>query len=453
MRNQKKAEAIAANRVQLLSPLLAEGLDAAKAKQIKNQICEQYGLSERTLRRYLAQYQTDGFSGLKPKGKGQKRSEDAIPDHILGQAILLRREVPGRSVSQIIQILEWEGLALPGQIKRSTLQEKLAERGYSSRHMRLYADSSIAARRFQHKHRNRLWHSDIKYGPYLPIGANGVKKQVYLVTFVDDATRFVLHGEFYPTLDQVIVEDCFRKAIQKYGVPETVYFDNGKQYRTKWMGRTCSKLGIRLLFAKPYSPEATGKIERFNRVVDAFLSEAALEKPQTLDKLNELFNIWLDECYLNKPHSALGDNNKVSPENAYRSDHKALKFLDPDRITNAFLHCEARKVDKAGCISFDGHKYEVGIAFVGRAVDVVYDPADLTELTIECEGHSPWKAHQLVIGERSGKRPKLPEHFGIEPANSSRLLVAATTENAKRKAKQTPAVSYRIVARKENGHV
>jgi len=34
-----------------------------------------------------------------------------------------------------------------------------------------------------------------------------------------------LHGEFYPTLDQVIVEDCFRKAIQKYGVPETVYFD------------------------------------------------------------------------------------------------------------------------------------------------------------------------------------------------------------------------------------
>jgi len=160
MKDQKKAEAIAVERVQLLSPLLAEGLDAAKTKQIKNQICEQSGLSERTLRRYLAKYQTDGFSGLKPKGKGQKRSEDAIPVHILEQAVLLRREVPGRSVAQIIQILEWEGLVQTGQIKRSTLQEKLSERGYSSRHMRLYADSSIAARRFQHKHRNRLWHSD-----------------------------------------------------------------------------------------------------------------------------------------------------------------------------------------------------------------------------------------------------------------------------------------------------
>ena len=34
---------------------------------------------------------------------------------------------------------------------------------------------------------------------------------------------FVLHGQFYPTLDQVIVEDCFRQAIQKYGVPEAVF--------------------------------------------------------------------------------------------------------------------------------------------------------------------------------------------------------------------------------------
>ena len=61
--------------------------------------------------------------------------------------------------------------------------------------MRMYADTSVAARRYQHRHRNRLWHSDIKYGPYLPIGPDGTKKQVYLVSFVDDATRFVMHGD------------------------------------------------------------------------------------------------------------------------------------------------------------------------------------------------------------------------------------------------------------------
>jgi putative transposase len=338
VRDEKKAEGIAVWRVQMLSPLLQEGLDPAKARQIRARICEETGLSDRSIRRYIARYREKGFEGLKPKGKEKTNREDPIPPHILEQAILLRREVPGRSVSQIIQILEWEGRVAQGQIKRSTLQEKLAQKGYSARHMKMYAQSGVAARRYQHRYRNKLWHSDIKYGPYLPIGKDGMKKQVYLVLFVDDCSRYVLHGEFYPVLDQVIVEDCFRKAIQKYGVPETVYFDNGKQYRTKWMTRACSKMGIRLLYAKPYSPESTGKPERLNRVVDSFLSEAALEKPQTLDKLNELFWVWLEECYQNKPHSAL--EGKASPEAAYRSDKKPLRFLEPEVIANAFLHCE-----------------------------------------------------------------------------------------------------------------
>lgn len=41
MKDQRKAEGIAAERVQLLSPLLAEGLDPAKAREMKARICEQ----------------------------------------------------------------------------------------------------------------------------------------------------------------------------------------------------------------------------------------------------------------------------------------------------------------------------------------------------------------------------------------------------------------------------
>lgn len=451
MRDQKKAEEIACERMQLLSPLLVQGLDAAQARQIRERICEQAGISERTLRRYLAEYRAEGFSGLKPRGRGRSGREDAIPPPILEQAILLRRQVPRRSISQIIQILEWEGLAEAGQIKRSTLQEKLAERGYSARHMRMYAETGTAARRFQKRHRNQLWHSDIKYGPYLPTGKDGAKKQVYLVSFVDDATRFVLHGQFYPVLDQVIVEDCFRQAIMKYGAPEAVYFDNGRQYRTKWMARACAKMGIRLLFARPYSPEATGKVERFNRVVDAFLAEAALEKIQSLDRLNELFWVWLEECYQHKPHSALAGN--LSPEAAYRSDNNALRFLDAETVASAFLHCEERKVDKVGCISFSGRTYEVGLSFIGCTVNVVYDPADLSDITIEYEGHEPFKARQLVIGERTGKRPHLPEHLLNEPAETSRLLAAAAQKNRQRKDQPSPAISYRAIKKGDAEHV
>ncbi len=445
MRDQRKAEDIAQQRMELISPLLAEGLDPAKARELKVRICEQTSISERTLRRYVAQYREAGFNGLKPKGRGQSKIEDAIPPHVLEQAILLRRQVPSRSVSQLIDILEWEGLVEPNQVKRSTLQEQLTNRGYSSRQMKMYASTGVAARRFQQRYRNKLWHSDIKYGPYLPIGKDGEKKQVYLVLFVDDATRYVLHGEFYPTLDKVIVEDCFRKSILKHGVPEAGFFDNGGQYKNKWMTRACAKMGIRLLYARPYSPESTGKVERINRVVDSFLAEAALEKPQTLERLNEIFQVWLIECYQNRPHSAL--HNNMSPETAYRSDKKPQRFIDPDIIAQAFLHFEKRKVDKAGCISFDGQKYEVGLAFIGCSVDVIFDPADTDELTIEYDGHNPWKARKLIIGERAGQRPKLPEHLFPEIAESSRLLRAAKKKNDQRVEQYTPAVSYRNVSK------
>ncbi|WP_029423094.1 DDE-type integrase/transposase/recombinase [Alicyclobacillus macrosporangiidus] len=442
MKDSRKAEEIAANRVQMLSRLLADGLDAGRARQIRAEICAQTGLSELTIRRYLAQYRKEGFEGLKPKAKVYQRP-DAIPESLLEQAILLRREVPTRSISQIIQILEWEGYAKPGQIKRSTLQEKLAERGYSSRQMRMYAATGTAARRFQRRHRNELWQSDIKFGPYLPIGPGGARKQVYLVVFLDDATRYVLHAEFYPTLDQAIVEDCFRQAIQKYGAPDSVYFDNGKQYRTRWMARTCSKLGIRLLYTKPYAAESKGKVEKFNRTVDSFLSEIALDKPQTLEELNQKFSVWLSECYQNKPHVALStDNQSISPETAYRSDRKALRFVEPEVLANAFLHAETRKVDKSGCISFMDRKYEVGLSFIGCTVDVIYDPADISEVTIEYEGYEPWKARPMVIGERAGKRPKLPEHLGPQPADASRLLGAAQKQHEQRQHRQARAISY-----------
>jgi putative transposase len=398
------------------------------------EIRKQAGISERTLRRYLASYREDGFGGLKPKEKGPN-SLSAISADVLEQAILLRREVPTRSVSQIIQILEWEQRIKSGEIKRSTLQEHLSAAGYSTWQMRIYRETGVAARRFVKPCRNMLWHSDIKYGPYIQ------KQQMYLVVIIDDATRFVLHAEFYPTLDQVIVEDAFRKAVMKYGTPECVYFDNGKQYRTKWMTRTCGKMGIRLLYAKPYSPESKGKVEWFNRSVDAFLAEISLSKPNSLEQLNKQFWVWLEECYQHKPHSALPDNQ--CPCMAFQSDSKPLRYLEPEVIADAFLHCEKRKVDKAGCISFNGTKYEAGLSLIGCTVEIIYHPADFSELTVEYEGYPPLRVKPLVIGEYAGQRPKLPETLTEQPVDCSRLLNAAEKANMERRQNRSVAVSYR----------
>lgn len=254
---QLKKEEIAANRMKIIAPIIHSACSKSEFTSKKKEICCEYGISDRTLRRYLEAYTKGGFDGLKSKEKtGYAYS---IPQKIVEEAILLRREVPGRSVAQIINILEMEGKVEKSSIKRSTLQDRLTAHGYSTRQMKLYADTGLAARRFARKNRNGMWHSDIKFGPYLDI--EGKKQQIYMVCFLDDCTRMVLHCEFYATLDQSIIEDCFRKAILKYGIPERVYFDNGKQYRNKWMLRACDILGIKLIYAKPYSPESTGYVK------------------------------------------------------------------------------------------------------------------------------------------------------------------------------------------------
>jgi transposase InsO family protein len=438
MTDQRKPEEIAVNRHKIIGPILVameEKADAAKLVLLKKEVCEQNGIHRRTLGRWLDAYQQQGFEGLKPV-QWDRRNSVTIPEELLAEAILLRREVPSRSIPQIIEILEMEGRAPTGFLKRTTLQDKLQERGYSARQMKLYQQGGLAARRFQRQERGDMWHSDIKFGPFLTIG--GVKKQIYLVSFLDDATRFVVHGEFYDSLDQTVVEDCLRKAVLKEGLPRRVYFDNGKQYRTKWMERACAILGIRLLFAKPYSPESTGKIERFNRTVDSFLDEVALKECKTLDAFNRYFNIWLQECYHSRKHEGL---HGTSPEIAYKSSKSPLRFVPPETVALAFLRVEQRKVDKSGCIQFSGKRYEVGVPYIGRSVDVAYDPNNIQTLTIECAGTS-LRVQELRIGEHTGPRPRLPKSMLQALPNTSRLLDEKEKRYAARQEVVRRAIRY-----------
>lgn len=432
--DHKRAEEVAANRLQIISPLMDPALDKAKKQDLKEAASIQYGISERTLRRWMNSYSEQGFDGLKPKAP-ETAGTSKIPEELIAEAIRLRREVPRRSVTEIIRILEWEGLAEPGFLRKSTLQDQLSARGYSSRQMKTYAKDVTSARRFQKPWRNYLWQSDIKYGIYI----NG--KPTYMVCFLDDCTRNVLHSEFYSTLDQSIVQDCFRKALLKHGAPDCVYFDNGKQFRTHWMKRACGKLGIRLLYAKPYNPEGKGKQERYNQTVDHFLQEAAIARPKTLGELNRLYDVWMQECYLNVPHSAFSGK---TPHEAYQSDPHELRLLSADIIADAFLSCEQRKVDKGGCISFCGQKYEVelGLSMIYKTVDVVYDPADISVVTVECEGFPSCTARPLVISSHSAKRPVLPEHFEKKEPSSSRLLDAAQKKNRDRDKIRRTAISF-----------
>lgn len=434
MKDQKAAKEIAERRMMMIAPLIGALSSQEEYYAKRREISAEYEVSTRTLQRYVDAYNESGMDGLQPKGKVPQQNP-VISREILEEAIRLRREVPSRSVPTIIRILELEGKVEEDVLKRTTLQHALAREGYSSQMMKMYQDNGYASQRFARAHRCDLWQGDIKYGPTLRIG--GKVQPTYMSCLIDDATRYIIHAQFYGDMEQSIVEDTLKKGIQKFGLPRRIYFDNGSQYRTHWMKRACGLLGIRLLYAKPRNPQGKGKQERFNLTVDSFLAEIEINPPESIEELNKLFGAWLSECYHHKIHSALG----TTPERAFKSDSMPLNYPDESILANAFLHCEARKVNKSGCISFMGKDYDVGILYAGQQVDVIYDPQNIAKVRIEPKGHEPFYAEPAKVGIHVAKKPQKAEIDRI-PADSSRLLDAVSRTAGEREHRAVISYSH-----------
>lgn len=435
MANDKTMET-ALKRYEIIAPLLVPDLTEAEKRRLRREILEREKLSERTLRRYLAAYQENRYDGLKPNIRSDIGKTKAITEKILEQAAELKRELPERSVRRIIRILEGEGVVKKGEISRSTLARHLLKLGLGTKDLKTERITAGGVRRFVRKGRNTLWQSDIKYGPYIP--TNGDKKnRTYLVVFIDDATRLVCHGEFYDNQRLPILEDCFRKAILKYGKPEQVYVDNGKVFISRWFRIACARLGIKHLNTKAYSPESKGKVERFNGTVNEFIQEIALDKPKNLYELNRKFRIWLDEGYNNNPHSGLkGD----TPFHAYSADPKKVRFATPEECREAFLWEETRKVDKTGCFKLDSIEYEAGIDLINRKIDVRYDPFDPSLVEVWYNGEHKKIVAPLKVGEFCGQKEKKQ---ATVTATHSRLLKVYQAEHAKRIKQRMGALSFK----------
>lgn len=204
----------ALKRYQMIAPLLDEDLDEAKRRQLREEIAEKYGISKRSLYRYEAKYREEAFNGLRPMNREKRRSQ-SLPenyDEIVGEAIQLKREVPKRSVRQIIKILEIEGYAPPGVIKASTLQRYLYNAGMGVKQMKRYTEKrETSSRRFCRLHRMELLQGDIKYGPDIRL-SDGTLIKTYLSSLIDDHSRFIVQSEFYDNQRQEVVEDTFHKA-------------------------------------------------------------------------------------------------------------------------------------------------------------------------------------------------------------------------------------------------
>lgn len=463
---QQWEEQEALRRFQLISPLLSMDLDDAKRLQLRKQIAEENGITIRSLYRYEKAYRERQFSGLKPATRQKHRSQ-RLPENfefLVEQAIQLRKEVPERSVAQIIRILELEGHVAPGVLKRPTLERHLYKRGFGREHMQMYRDArESSSKRFCKPHRMMLIQGDIKYGPKLPIGKNGAKVQTYLSSAIDDHSRYILSSRFYDNQEETIVEDTFHQAIIRHGSFDACYFDNGKQYVAKQLSYSLARLGIRVNYARIRSGKSKGKIEKFHQVVDTFNREAKLKNIKSLEELNRLWTVFLEEYYHKKPHEGIAEyyeslgaavpENGITPLQEWNRDTRPLNFIDTTVVSEAFLHHEERKVDKGGCISFHGQRYETKPELIGYKVEISYDPAIPEVLNVTYPGYEPFIAKPLKIGSYCDKNHTLPVSMQEQKPTTSRFLDALEVQHERNREQVANAISFASYRKEADGNV
>jgi len=185
--------------------------------------------------------------------------------------------------------------------------------------------------------------------------------------------------------------------------------DNGSAYRAKTLQGICARLGIYLVYCRPYAPEGKAKLERWHRTFrDQFLSELDPARLRDLSDLNARLWAWLETIYHTTPHSGLEGR---TPLQRYQQDLPRLRTLGTlaARLDELFHHRVARTVRKDGTVSYQGSRFEVPYELSGQRVVLVVDPGAEQVLGVEdAEGQTLGTATPLDALANVHRRRRKP---------------------------------------------
>jgi putative transposase len=336
-------------------------------------------VSRATIDRWIRDWRRGGFDALVPT---PRTVAPRTPAEVLELAVALKKEVPERTAAQVATILRAHSGWSPDE---RTLQRHFARLELTTR-----SDGRPprAFGRFEADAANQRWTGDALHGPTV-----GGRKAI-LFAFIDDHSRLFTGYRWARREDTVRLEAALRTGIAARGIPASIYVDNGSAFVDKQLLRACASLGIRLIHSRHGEPAGRGKIERvFRTVREQFLVEIGSGRElDDLTQLNSLFTAWVETVYHRRTHS----ETEQTPLDRWSVITPALP--SPAQLREAFLWSEWRTVTKTATVGLHGNHYEVDAALVGRRVELVFDPFDLTRVEVRWHGRPMGPAVPHRIG-------------------------------------------------------
>jgi len=390
------AETVALSRYHVIADATNPHLSPAERGSLVRQLARQSHVqpdgnarvfSRATLDRWVRAYREQGLDGLRPQPRADLGAVRSHPE-LLEEAARLRQEIPARSAAQISAILQARhGVRVAERTIRQHLQRRGLQRAVLAGSARVYG-------RFEADRPNELWIGDVLVGPFVPFPRQTGSQRAYLFVLVDDYSRLLVHARWFPEQTARAGQEVLRAAIQRRGLPERLYVDNGAPYANAALSRTCAVLGIRLIHSRPYTPQGRGKQERLNRYIrERFLLEAEAQRIASFQELNDRFLAWAEQVCNLREHAETGE---VPLMRFFLGG--PTREVEPSLLREAFRSAVLRRVSRTASVSFAGQRYAVDPALVGRRVELRFDPNDLTRLDVYWEGRPFGSAIPFVIG-------------------------------------------------------
>ena len=343
------------------------------------EVASQWGVSRRTVERWLARYEAQGLEGLSDRSHRPERCPHQMPAAMEVMVLELRRAHRYWGARRLVLELVRKGIMpTPSEsaVYRCLLRAGVIDPVKRHRRREMW-------KRWERGGPMELWQLDVVGGFLL---ANGTSAKA--LTGIDDHSRFCGSARLMPREGTQLVCDGFLAALRGHGVPQQVLTDNGKVFTGKYakppvdvlFDRICRENGIDHLLTQPACPTTTGKIERFHRTLrvefdtrQAFTNLAVAQ--QALDE-------WVTYYNTERPHQACGDK---APGSRFHGVARTPREPEPrpDRSGERWI---TRKVTTNGVVCVGYQQVCIGQSYAGSACDVL-----VTEGTLQY-----WVGNELV---------------------------------------------------------
>ena len=327
-------------------------------------ICEEFGISTHSVRRWVNAYRRGGVQGLEPKPRpGGKPS---VKPDVKKRMVAVKKAHPEYGPRRIADVLKRFFLIPTSQ---STVHKTLSGKGLVNKARRKPVKNPPKPRFFERSRPNQLWQSDIM--TFRLAGRNA-----YLIGFMDDYSRYITAMGLYRSQTAAHVLETYRRGIAEYGVPKEMLTDNGRQY-TNWRGKTrfekeMKKDRVKHIRSRPHHPMTLGKIERFwKSILGEFLQRAQFD---SFEQAVERTAFWIKYYNHRRPHQGIG--GLCPADRFFEIAHDLKKTLQKGVAENVLeLALRGRPVDPFYMVGRMGDQSVVIRAEKGKVKMLVDDDA------------------------------------------------------------------------------